>query len=88
MTRKELLNKLEEVFSNGLYAGMIVFRSPVDMKLYERHIYADYNAEVVLWLDSVCKFYEEYNMEYIAYLNNGIYKENKFQITEEDCTDE
>ena len=88
MTRKQIVVKLDEVFSKGMYAGMVVFRSPVDGKLDERHIYSDYNGEVVLWLDEVGKFYLEHDIPFITYLNNRIYETFKLEITEEDCIDE
>lgn len=88
MTRKELVNQLEVVFSKRMYAGLVAFRSPVHGKIEERHIYADSNGEVILWLDGCSKFYVEHNIPFISYLNNRIYDTFKFEITEEDCIDE
>lgn len=88
MTRKEIINQLDKVFSRGLYAGMVVFRSPVTGRLDERHIYADSNGEVILWLDQCEKFYVDHDIPFITYLNNHIYRTFNLEITEEDCTDE
>jgi hypothetical protein len=88
MTRKELVKTLEAVFNFARFAGMLVFRSPLDNRLDERHIYADTNFEVCNWLDYVIDFYEKNNIPFVAYLNNTIYKEHNFQINEEDCLDE
>ena len=88
MTRKEILNQMNAIFNKGLYAGMIVFRSPVTGMLDERHMYADSNGEVILWLDDCSRWYIEHDVEFVAYLNNRIYKDYKLEITEEDCKDE
>ncbi len=88
MTRKEIINQMDAVFSKGLYAGMVVFRSIVNGKLDERHIYADYNGEVILWLDQCAEFYRDHDIPFVCYLNNKMYKDYKFEITEEDCKDE
>lgn len=88
MTRKEIVGHMESVFSKGLYAGMIVFRSPIDGTLDERHIYADSNFEIVDWLDRWEKFYKDKDIQFVSYLNNIARETYKFQITEEDCKDE
>ena len=88
MTRKQVINTMENVFSKGLYAGMIIFRSPIDNKIEQRHIYADANFEIVEWLDAKVDFYLNKDIPFVCYLNNSLYKEYKFEITEEDCTDE
>ena len=85
MTRKEILNQMDAIFNKGLYAGMIVFRSPVTGMLDERHMYADSNGEVILWLDDCSRWYIEHDIEFVAYLNHRIYKDYKLEITEEDC---
>ena len=88
MTRKEIILKQENVFSRNMFAAMVVFRSPIDGKLDERHIYADCNGEAILWLEHESKFYLEHDIPFITYLNNQIYNTFKLEITEEDCTDE
>lgn len=85
MTRKELLAAQGNIFSKDLYAAMVIYRSPVTGKLEERHVYADANSEVILWLDDATKFYKEHNISFVSYLNNRIRDEFNFEITEEDC---
>lgn len=88
MSRKEIISMMDSVFSRGLFAAMIVFRSPITGKLDERHVYADSNFEVVEWADKNSKFYLENDIPFISYVNNSIRETFKFEITEEDCYDE
>ena len=88
MTRKEIVIKMEEVFSKGLQAAMIVFRSPLTNSLEERHIYADSCMEVMVWATAEEKYYREKDIPFGIWVNNHIEVNYKFEITEEDCKDE
>lgn len=88
MTRKQLIKKQEEVFSKGLHAAMVCFRSPATGILEERHIYADEYMEIDQWTRQMEKAYMTMKAPFAIWINNHIDTHWKFEITEEDCKDE
>lgn len=89
MTRKELVDILNKVFGKGLHAAMIVFRSPLDDKLQERHIYADEYFEANLWAKNMEDQYRRLGVDFGVWVNNHLVADSgTVLIKEEDCVDE
>lgn len=88
MTRKELLAKMDKVFSKGLHAALVAYRSPVSNSIEVRTIYSDEYMEVKAWADYVIKNYVKLDFDFIMWINNHIEFIQGTLIREEDCCDE
>lgn len=89
MTRKEILSLQSRVFSKGLDAAMIVFRSPLTDKLEERHIYSDVYFEANVWAKNMEDQYRRLGVDFAVWVNNHCTADSgTILIREEDCSDE
>lgn len=89
MTRKQIIDLMERIFNKGLHAALVVWRSPVDNKLEERHIYADEYAEIDKWIEDTRQYYTLIGVKFCIWVNDYImYSNTTSLIEEEDCADE
>ena len=72
MTREECKYLLDTLRNSGKYTAILFFKSQITNGVEERHIYADNNAEVCLWLEAVISSYKLANISYATYLNGEL----------------
>ena len=77
MTRAEAKQVLENVTHQGLFNAILFYQSPMTEEIEERHMYADSNAECIMWADTCVKSYQKLDIPCLVYLNGCIYKDHR-----------
>lgn len=89
MTRKQIVELMDNIFSKGLNAALVVYRSPITDTLEERHIYADDYREVLMWAEEKNELYlNDYKLDFAIWINNSIRFSHGELVRESDCYDE